>query len=63
MNILNFLTRFDAGHISSERELAEGFQRLLDNGQIWRLQDRYISVAMSLVDVGLCHAPWAIFEN
>lgn len=63
MNILNFLTRFDAGNIASERELAEGFQRLLDSGQIWRLQDRYINAAMNLVDIGLCHAPGVIFEN
>ncbi|MGD9788298.1 MAG: hypothetical protein AB7U30_10140 [Sulfuricellaceae bacterium] len=63
MNTSSFLSRFDAGAISSERELAEGFQRLLNNGQIWSLQERYVNAALGLIDVGLCYAPGQMFEN
>jgi len=63
MNTSSFLSRFDAGAISSEHELAEGFQRLLNNGQIWGLQERYVSTALGLIDVGLCYAPGHFFEN
>ncbi len=63
MNTANFLSRFDAGTISSERELAEGFQRLLNSGQLWKLQGRYVSKALGLIDVGLCYVPGQIYEN
>lgn len=57
MNTAGFLMRYDAGGLKTEKDLADGFQKLLNNGQIWRLEKRYINAALNLIDTGLCYAP------
>ncbi len=57
MNTANFLMRYDTGGLKSEKDLADGFQKLLNNGQIWCLEKRYVNTALNLIDTGLCYAP------
>ena len=32
----------------------EAYQHLIDNGIIWKLQGSYVSMALSLIDDGIC---------
>jgi len=32
----------------------EAYQHLIDNGIIWKLQGSYVSMALALIDDGLC---------
>lgn len=63
MNSNNFLSRFNQGCISNDRELAEGFQRLLNSGRIWDMPSDCIQEALRLIDNGLCYAPGQLYGS
>lgn len=50
---LGFIMDFECEEISEER-LVEGFQHLIDTGQVWKLQGRYGRTAKGLIKTGLC---------
>jgi hypothetical protein len=51
---VNFLLAYDTGSLSPEHT-ALGFQRLIDSGDVWRLEGRYGKVARELIDRGECN--------
>lgn len=51
---LDFIMRLEAGEITDEEELFEGFQRLIDSGLAWQLQGAYGRQAQRFIDAGFC---------
>jgi hypothetical protein len=50
---LDFIINYESGAISTQEELIEGFQHLLDSGVIWELQGSYQRMAIDLINQGL----------
>lgn len=55
-NTLDFLMAYENGDLS-DQEILDGFQSLIDNGLVWRLQGHYGRVASALINQGYCNDP------
>ena len=51
---LDFIIAYENGEIESVEELADGFQKLIDSGIVWRLQGSYSRTALALIENGTC---------
>ena len=51
---LDFIIAYENGEIESIEELADGFQKLIDSGIVWRLQGCYSRTALTLIENGNC---------
>ncbi len=56
-NIVDFITEYESGQLD-ENAIIEGFQALIDNGIVWRLQGHYQRTASNLIESGLCYHPY-----
>lgn len=52
-NEIDFIIAYEEGGLD-EFEIIEGFQKLINNGNVWRLQGHYGRQAQSLINAGLC---------
>lgn len=50
---LDFIQRYEAGELTSQDELVDGFQHLVDSGLAFQLQGAYGRMAQQLIAVGL----------
>jgi len=55
MNHLDFIMSYEAG-ASTEEEVIEGFQAMINDGTAWQLQGHYGRTAMRLIEAGHCTA-------
>lgn len=53
METLDFIMAYEAGELSQE-EMIAGFQELINNRLVWRLQGSYQRTAVRLIEAGLC---------
>ncbi len=51
--MMNDILAFEEGTLSEQETIAL-FQRLIDDGSVWKLQDSYGRTAMALIDAGQC---------
>lgn len=54
----SFCMDYESGELSDE-DVISGFQHLINNGIVWRLQGSYGRMAERLIDQGLCNRPIA----
>lgn len=54
-DVVGFIMDFEGGDITEER-LIEGFQHMIDDGSVWKLQGSYGRTAHALIEQGYCHA-------
>ncbi len=52
-DLFDELVRFEQGSMG-EAETVEFFQRLIDDGVVWRLQGSYARMASALIEAGRC---------
>jgi hypothetical protein len=52
---VNFINKWESGE-TTEEEMIEGFQHLIDTGTISHLQGCYQRQAAELIEAGLCQA-------
>lgn len=52
-DVVDFVMGFEGGCIS-EAEIVEGFQHLINDGTVWKLQGLYGRTAKALIDQGFC---------
>lgn len=55
MSDVDFIIAFENGELDNFDDLVAGFQRLIDNDTVWRLQGMYGRCASRLIDQGFCH--------
>lgn len=53
---LGFILGYEQGDLRSQDELVSGFQAMIDDGTVWKLQGSYGRTAQRLIEMGLCHA-------
>jgi len=51
---IDFIIAFENGELEID-DLVAGFQRLIDNDAVWRLQGMYGRCASRLIEMGFCH--------
>jgi hypothetical protein len=51
---VGFIIAFENG-LSSDQDIIEGFQNMIDSGIVWKLQGSYGRTAVSLIEAGHCH--------
>jgi len=54
IDTLNFIMDYESGDCTDE-EIIAGFQALIDNGVVWKLQGSYGRMAVQLIEAGHCH--------
>lgn len=50
---VDFMMDFEGGELSNEK-IIDGFQRLINNGVVWKLQGCYGRTAKALIEAGHC---------
>lgn len=53
MDIMDFIMAFEDG-TATEEQIIEGFQGMINNGTVWKLQGTYGRTAQALIDAGHC---------
>lgn len=53
-NTVDFIIDYEAGVLSEEEEVIDGFQQLIDSGIVWSLQGHYGRTAATLIAAGQC---------
>lgn len=53
-DVVGFLIAYESGALESD-EIVEGFQHLIDSGDVWNLQGHYGRTAVLLIRHGYCH--------
>lgn len=56
MDHLDFIMEYESGEHMGKAEIVAGFQAMIDDGTVWKLQGHYGRLARALIDAGLCHA-------
>jgi hypothetical protein len=51
---VGFIMAYEGGELDDEATV-EGFQHLIDDGLVWRLQGTYGRMAVRLIEQGFCH--------
>lgn len=54
MDLINDIISFEQGELNEE-QIIELFQKLIDNGMAWTLQDSYGRAASYFIEHGICH--------
>ena len=57
MNIVDKIMRWEQGEMTTEDEVVEFFQELVDTGVAWSLQGSYGRTATALIDAGYVTRP------
>lgn len=52
-DVVDFVMGFEGGYIS-EAEIVEGFQHLINDNIVWKLQGFYSRTAEALINQGFC---------
>lgn len=55
-SLVDFVMAYESGQLSDEDTIA-GFQVLIDNGVVWKLQGHYGRTANLLIEGGHCTRP------
>lgn len=58
---LNFIIAWEEGTATDE-QIIDGFQHLIDSGEVWHLQGCYGRTAASLIEDGFCRPPMSRFN-
>lgn len=53
MIAVSWIMNYEAGELDHD-EIVEGFQKMIDDGCLWRLQGSYGRMAARLIDYGYC---------
>ena len=53
MDHLNFIMAFEGSRLDRE-EMIDGFQKMIDDGTVWKLQGSYGRMATRLIENGYC---------
>ena len=53
MKHLDFIIAYEKKH-ASDQEIVEGFQAMIDDGTVWKLQGAYGRTAQDLINLGHC---------
>jgi len=51
---IGFIMDYEAGNLDAEDVIA-GFQQMIDDGTVWKLQGSYGRTATYLINAGHCH--------
>lgn len=57
MDHLEFIIAYEQGDIDNEVSLIAGFQAMINDGTVWKLQGHYGRMAANLIEGGHCTAP------
>ena len=52
---VSFIMAYEGGELTTQDQVVEGFQHLIDSGLVWALQGCYGRTATRLIEMGLCH--------
>lgn len=55
MNI-EWIMSYEDGQLD-DQEVIEGFQEMINTGEVWKLQGHYGRMAAALIEKGLCTSP------
>jgi hypothetical protein len=55
-DVVGFLMDYESGSLCDE-QIVEGFQHLINDGLVWKLQGTYGRMAKALIEAGYCHPP------
>lgn len=55
MNLVDEIIAYESGELTSEEEIIDFFQKLIDSGLAWKLQGSYGRMAMHLINNGFCN--------
>jgi len=55
-DVVSFVMDYEAGSLCDEK-VVEGFQHLINDGLVWKLQGAYGRMAKALIEAGYCHLP------
>ena len=57
MNHLEFIIAYEQGDLEDHQAIIDGFQAMIDDGTVWKLQGFYGRTAKALIEAGDCTLP------